>query len=227
MALDFHFDRANDGGRIRVMPDFILSITKLKIVLAVFVLPAAFAGCSMSMAAETGMDGPWQPLCNGQDLSGWQPVNGGVYTVTNGVLQLSGGNGWLRTEREFGDFILEGEGRGRATNFNSGIFLRAPLEGKPWATNVWQINLKQSAIGELLQGSRKVVTNTVPPVAAGEWVKFSIRARGTNLTLKVNGKSAWEFCPLEPARGHIGLQAEGKEMEFRNLRVREPAAGQE
>ena len=83
------------------------------------------------------------------------------------MLHLEGGKGWLRTEKEYTNFILEGEWRGLATNYNSGFFLRAPLDGKPWATNVWQVNLKQSAIGELLGGSKKVVhsvTLTPTPV---------------------------------------------------------------
>lgn len=167
----------------------------------------------------------WQVSFNGRDLTGWMAMNGGNYSVTNGGLHLAGGPGWLRTEREYGDFILEAEWRGLATNYNSGVFVRASLEGKPWATNIWQINTKQSAMGELLQGSQKIITNTVPAVAAGEWVKFTISARGTNLVLNVNGKSAWEFHGLEPARGYIGLQAEGKAMEFRNVRILEIAPG--
>ena len=36
-----------------------------------------------------------------------------------------------------------------------------------------------------------------------------------------NGKLAWEATGLAPERGHIGLQAEGAPLEFRNLQVRE------
>jgi hypothetical protein len=156
---------------------------------------------------------------NGTNLDGWVKVNDGSFTATNGVLHVEGGKGWLRTERDFGDFVLDAEWRGLETNYNSGFFIRAPLDGKPWATNVWQINTKQSAIGELLQGSAKIVKSVVPPVVAGEWVKFHAEARGTNLTLDVDGKRAWEFHALEPARGFIGIQAEGKSFDFRNVSV--------
>ena len=67
--------------------------------------------------------------------------------------------------------------------------------------------------------------SVTPPVSAGEWVKFRIEARGTNLSLDVNGQRAWEFHDLKPARGFIGLQAEGKSFDFRNLQVREIATG--
>jgi hypothetical protein len=177
-----------------------------------------------SVANPTGGTN-WIPLFNGGDLGGWVKVNGGTYTATNGILHLEGGKGWLRTEKEYGDFILETEWRGLKTNYNSGLFLRAPLEGNPWATNIWQVNTKQGAIGELLQGSARRVPAVTPSVPAGEWVKFRIEARGTNLTLDVNGKRIWLFHELQPARGYIGLQAEGWPFEFRNLQVQEIATG--
>jgi rhamnogalacturonyl hydrolase YesR len=168
----------------------------------------------------------WISLFDGGDLGGWVKMNGGTFTATNGILHLEGGRGWLRTEKEFGDFVLEAEWRGWETNYNSGFFLRAPLDGNPWATNIWQVNTKQSAIGELLQGAARTVKSVTPPVPTGEWVAFRIEARGTNLSLDVNGQRAWEFHGLEPARGFIGLQAEGRFFDFRNLRITEVAAGQ-
>lgn len=178
-------------------------------------------GISISYAGGLTGNDNWTSIFNGRDLSGWTKMNGGTFTATNGVLHLEGGSGWLRTEKEFGDFVLEAEWRGLETNYNSGFFLRAPLDGRPWATNIWQINTKQSAIGELLQGSTKTVKSVTPPMSAYEWVAFRIEARGTNLTLDVNGKRAWEFHELEPARGYIGLQAEGRSFEFRKLRILE------
>lgn len=165
-------------------------------------------------------------IFNGTNLDGWVTMNGGIYTVTNGMLHLEGGRGWLRTEKEFGDFVLEAEWRGLETNYNSGIFVRTPLDGRPWPTNEWQINTKQSAIGELLYGSAKSMKSVTSLVPADVWVKFRIEAHGTNLSLDVNGQRAWEFHELKPARGYIGLQAEGKSFDFRNLRVQEISAAQ-
>lgn len=158
-------------------------------------------------------------LFNGTNLTGWQPMHGGKFYVTNGVIRAEGGKGWLRTEESFTNFALEVEWRGLETNYNSGIFVRAPLEGNPWATNVWQINTKQSAIGELLEGSKKIVLVQTPAIPAGEWIKFRIEARNRELTLDVNGQRVWKFSEFTPASGFIGLQAEGKTFEFRNLLV--------
>jgi hypothetical protein len=163
----------------------------------------------------------WTSIFNGQDLAGWVPMNDGVFFVTNHNLHLAKGSGWLRSEKQYTNFIFEAEWRGLATNYNSGFFLRAVLEGKPFPTEVWQVNLKQSALGELLQGSKNIVRSTTPPMPANQWVTFRMEARGRKLMLLVNGERAWEFNGLEPDHGYIGLQAEGKALDFRNLRIRE------
>ena len=179
----------------------------------------AIAGRAFA-AADTNGDGEWQTLFNGTDLTGWTHENGGTFIVTNSLIHMEGGQGWLRTDKEYTDFVLEVEWRGLVTNFNSGIFIRAPMEGNPWATNVWQINLKQSAVGEVLAGSRKAVLSTTKrPV--GEWVSYRIEARGKKLTLWIDGERAWEYDEFEPVQGYIGLQAEGRAIEFRNIRVQE------
>jgi hypothetical protein len=158
-------------------------------------------------------------LFNITNLDGWVKMYGGVFSATNGVIHIEGGKGWLRTERVFTNFVLEVEWRGLETNYNSGIFVRAPIDGDPWATNVWQVNTKQSAIGELLEGSKKMVTTTTKARPAGEWVKFRVEARGNELTLDVGGQRVWSFSNFDVTSGHIGLQAEGKIFEFRNLTV--------
>jgi hypothetical protein len=180
-----------------------------------------FAAIMALRAAHADPAVSGQPLFNGTNLDGWMPMNGGRFFATNGVIRLEGGQGWLRTEKEYGDFILTAEWRGLKTNYNSGVFIRAPLAGQPWAQDIWQINTKQTGIGELLAGPSKIIRSATPPVPAGVWTTFRIEARGTNLTLAVDDKPVWEFHALIPALGYIGLQAEGKPFEFRNLEIEE------
>ena len=52
-----------------------------------------------------------------------------------------------------------------------------------------------------------------------QWVKFRIEARGKKITLDVNGERAWEYNDLDAQQGYIGIQAENKAFDFRNLRV--------
>jgi hypothetical protein len=153
-------------------------------------------------------------------LSGWQIVNGGEFSVTNDVLHLEKGSGWLRTVRAFTNFIFEAEWRGLETNYNSGFFIRAGLAGKPFPDGGWQLNTKQTAIGQLIHGKDSVVPSKTPAKPAGEWCKFRMEARGKMLTLFVDDAEVWKQ-EIDSEHGFIGLQAEGRKMDFRNLRVRE------
>ena len=63
------------------------------------------------VAADTAKDGHWESLFNGKDLGGWTPVHEVTFVVTNGNLRLVKGMGWLRTEKQYTDFVLEAEWR--------------------------------------------------------------------------------------------------------------------
>ena len=188
----------------------------LTVILFVSVAPAR-----LSAGADLAADDKWKSLFNGKDLTGWVVMNEAAFTVTNGGIQLQKGSGWLRTEREYTNFILEAEWRALETNYNSGFLIRAGLEGKPFPRDVWQVNLKESAIGQLLRGRPEVLPSKTPRFPVNEWVKFRMEARGKKLTLEINGQRAWEFNDLDAGHGYIGLQAEGKPFDFRNLRVLE------
>ena len=44
---------------------------------------------------------------------------------------------------------------------------------------------------------------------------------GEKLTFYCNDKLAFEATGFKPASGHLGFQAEGAALEFRNMRIRE------
>src|ERR1051325_9518829 len=104
------------------------SLGRMSFKAALFLVPLALC----LRAADEKSGGQWVSLFNNKDLSGWTKVNDGTFIATNGMIHLEGGKGWLRTERQFTNFIFEVEWRGLETNFNSGVFLRAPLDGNPW-----------------------------------------------------------------------------------------------
>jgi len=183
-----------------------------------FAASIAFAACVMADEPKTAN---WQSLFNGKDLAGWQVVNEATFVVTNGNLQLVGGVGWLRTEKQFADFILEAEWRALVPEYDSGFFIRAGLDGAPWPKGAWQVNLKDNSLGGLVKGTRTIVPAETPRMPVGKWVRFRIEVRGKRILLNVDGEDAWEFGELDTGRGYIGIQAENKAFEFRNLRVQE------
>src|SRR6266702_1236270 len=75
------------------------------------------------------------PLFDGHSLSGWTPEGDAVWTVYQGiVLAGSSGDGWLRTNKTYTDFILKCEYR-NSPKGNSGIFFRATQKSKPGEPN--------------------------------------------------------------------------------------------
>ena len=177
------------------------------------------------VAADAPKDGGWVSLFNGKDLSGWAPVYDVTFAVTNGNLRLVDGTGWLRTEKQYANFVLEAEWRALVPAYDSGFFIRAALDGKPWPKDGWQVNLNRSALGSLVKGYKTVVPAETPPMPLNKWVKFRMEVRGRTITLDVDGERAWEYKELDVDRGYIGLQAEGKAFDFRNIRIQEPPRG--
>lgn len=72
-----------------------------------------------------------------------------------------------------------------------------------------------------MKGFKTVVPAETPRMPVNQWVKFRLEVRGKKITLGVDGERAWEFGELDAGRGYIGIQAESKAFDFRNLRIRE------
>ena len=179
------------------------------------------AQCSLS-AAEAG-DAKWVSLFNGKDLTGWVPVHDVTAEVKEGNLRIVKGMGWLRSEKEYGDFILEAEWKALVEKYDSGIFFRCIKDGKPWPTDGWQVNLRYDRLCGLVRGYANVVPAETEKMPVNQWVKFRIEVRGKKCTLYVNGEKAWEFEKLDRERGFIGIQIEDRAFDFRNIRIQELA----
>jgi hypothetical protein len=184
------------------------------------VLLACLAFNQTATAADAAKAARWESLFNGKDLTGWVPVHDVTFVVTNYNLHLVTGMGWLRTEKQYSDFVLEAEWRALGPGYDSGFLIRAGLDGKPWPKDGWQVNLNRAALGSLVKGNKTIVPAETPPMPVNQWVKMRIEVRGRTITLDVDGERAWEYNDLDADRGYVGIQAENKAFDFRNLRVR-------
>lgn len=180
-------------------------------------------GAASLPAAEA--EGEWKSLFNGKDLTGWTPVHEVTFTVQDGNLRLVKGMGWLRTDKEYQDFILEFEWRALEEKYDSGIFFRSGLEGKPWPKDGWQVNLRYDALGGLVKGYKPIEPASTPRAPVGKWSKFRMEVRGKKVSLITDGEEAWEVEAVDQEKGYLGIQAENKSFDFRNIRIKElPAA---
>ncbi len=195
---------------------------------------------------RAGADGPteWQTLFNGTDLAGWHGVGGPAtnWNVADGVLACTGekGSTWLRTDRKYGNVELSLQYK-VPENGNSGVFVRAPLEGAPWVDGLeiqilddhgprWE-NLKPyqytGAIYAVQAPSKRV---TKP---AGQWQSMRILLDGRRCAVWVNDEQvidanldalAEQFPNvggLKREKGYIGLQNHSSPVYYRNIRIRE------
>ena len=174
-------------------------------------------------------------LFNGHDLSGWVPLHGGQWKVEDGV--IVGRNGinwttnpeqsgsWLRTEKEYSDFILELE-YAINTRGNSGIFLRSALEKNPAFTGheMQILDDHGRAPAKFTSGSLYDVVAPAKNMSkpAGEWNAVRIECRGRRIQVTMNGEAIVDYQTDRLTRGYLGLQNHDTNavVKFRNIRLK-------
>lgn len=179
--------------------------------------------------APSPFAGPWAPLFNGKNLSGWKslPEVPGDWQVNDGLLVGAGQAGNLFTERgDFGDFHLRVEAKVSAGE-DSGVFFRAPFKSLA-GTLPFEAQITGKPEGAYNTGSLwgfeegKV---PVSPIKTGEWFTLEVIARGNHLVLMVGGKTTVDFTDpkKEFTIGHLALQhleSEGT-IHFRRIEIKE------
>ena len=182
---------------------------------------AATFCCLVSVA--TAMDGYTTALFDGKTLDGWH-VTGCEADVEDGAIVIREGNGLLRTNARYTDFVLELDWKAlKPDQWDSGIYFRCklpPPSGRPWPKR-YQVNLRKGLEGNVegLEGA-----SSEGLCKPREWNHFKFTVRGTSAALEINGQPAWEADGLESPSGFICLQAEvpgGGRFLFRNVTLTE------
>jgi hypothetical protein len=181
-------------------------------------LAALTCSASLLRADETAR----MSLFNGENLDGWH-VTGCRAAVEDGALVLLEGDGFVRADHEYRDFVLELEWRARKpADYDSGVYFRAeaPPKGSAWPKR-YQANLLEGMEGNIKGLSGAESSGLVKP---GEWNRFKLTCMGDTAELEINGRRAWRAAGVQVASGYIGLQAEvakGGQFEFREIYVTE------
>ena len=114
-------------------------------------------------------------LFDGKTLTGWHVMNGGKFEAKDGVIQLRGGSGWLRSEKEYSDFVLSVEVRWLKEKQDSGIFLRSGTEGKNWPDKKIEVQVENTERVAMLFGAKhkldkEKAAKAIKPV--NEWNEY-------------------------------------------------------
>ena len=215
--------------------------------LSVLLFAAFFCCLSIARSADAPPAG-FTALFNGKNLDGWK-VHAGkmeVWSADKGMIVVDGrGGGWLMTEKEYGDFELRLEYR-LPKRGNSGVALRAPLQGDP-AYQGMEIQVLDDENYKGIKPAQYTgaIYDVVPPSKsvtkpAGEWNVMRIVAKGRQITVELNGtrivdanldeykdrvkanpeKKLAAHPGLLRTTGHLGLQSHDGRVEFRSLFVK-------
>jgi hypothetical protein len=176
-------------------------------------------------------------LFNGRDLSNWAfqlrdpSVDPSlVFLVQNQTIHITGEPfGYMRTKDSFSDYQLHVEWRWPSEATNSGIFIHAQLPDTIWPKSI-ECQLQAGNAGDFIcmNGSdmnertdksrrsvKKMAASSEKP--AGEWNTMEIVCKTNTIEVFVNGVLQNKATGVSVGKGHICLQSEGKDVEFRNV----------
>jgi len=190
--------------------------------------------CAASFAADKPGDG-FVSLFNGRDLTGWAVMGSPKgWTIRNGRIRSDGamGGDWLRSERQYGDFIFRADWR-ISKSSNSSLFVRAGEKGHPAFTGYPVQISTQSDDEEHCTGSLYdlVKVKRRPDETPDKWHTLEVRCQGNRIEVVADGvkcidhvQSTSPKTKNKPLRGFLGLQEchspRGRYVEFRNLQVK-------
>lgn len=202
--------------------------------------------CAMAQQAsllEREPDG-WTSIMPGPKLEGWTrlPIFPdpspavSQWRMQEGILFCEGDKGheWLRYDKPYEDFVLHVEYRFHKLpgdpRYNSGIFVRTTPDYDLWyqaqiggGQGGWLFGyIMVDGIKRRFTVQDRLLENRIKP--AGEWNTIEVTARGPKLTVWANGAVVSEYPWVTVLKGHIGLEAEGFPVEFRNIKVKSLAA---
>jgi len=175
-------------------------------------------------------------LFNGKNLSNWvfhlkdQSVDPStVFTVRDGVVHIKGDPfGYMRTKDAYSDYTLHVEWRYPGEASNSGVFIHAQVPDTIWL-KCFECQLKSGSAGDFvcMNGAKmneiKNNSRVVPKMAAssekpvGEWNAMEVICKSSTIEVIVNGTLQNKATGISDTMGHICLQSEGKDIEFRNV----------
>ncbi len=176
-------------------------------------------------------------LFNGKDLSNWafklrdasvDPMK--VFSVQNGVIRIAGEPfGYMRTKDVYSDYTLHVEWRYPGEASNSGVFIHAQLPDTIWL-KCFECQLQAGNAGDFVcmggasmneqsdkskRVVRKMAASSEKPV--GEWNTMEVICKANTIEVFVNGVLQNKATGISDSKGHICLQSEGKNIEFRNV----------
>jgi hypothetical protein len=185
----------------------------------------------------------WQELFNGKDLTGFKQLNGEApFRVEDGCIVgtsvMNQPNSFLATENNYGDFILEFESL-CDPSLNSGVQFRSEsrpdyLNGRVYGYQCEIDPSDRAWSGGIYDEARRGWLVTLADHLIGgmaykknDWNKFRVEAISDTIRIWLNGVNTANLYDNETLSGFIAFQVhqigpeeEGKEIRWRNIRIK-------
>ncbi|WP_417015824.1 3-keto-disaccharide hydrolase [Alistipes sp.] len=193
----------------------------------------------LSLCVSAGAQAQWQDLFNGKNLKGWSVAAGtATYKVEDGAIvgtsRLGTPNTFLKSDRTYGDFILEmlfkvDDGLNSGIQFRShvtdgrvrGYQYEIDPSSRAWSGGIYD----EARLGWLYP----LTTNPAAQRAfrPGDWNKVRVEAVGNRIRTWINGVPAADILDAQDAEGFIALQVhaignpelEGKQIRWKQIRI--------
>ena len=184
-----------------------------------------------------------ESMFNGKDLTGWREVPGSKseFTVEDGEIHVTNGQGFYETEKTYQDFIFQADAISHAEELNSGYFFRAIAGTEEAPSHGYEFQIhngfnedrhspSNAGTGAIFRrvDARYVVANDK------EWFTSTLIAYGPRICCWVDGYQVVDWVddrkpdpnPRKGQRlegGHISIQGHDPttDLSFKNLKISE------
>ena len=198
--------------------------------LAAAVAAVALLGCAQMKGMMPG--GGWETLVDGdKGLENFNPIGDANWHPEGGAIVADKGKGGhLVSKKSYGDFEIRAEFYAQ-TDTNSGIFIRCRDPQKITAVDCYEVNIWDIR-PEPKYGTGAIVDVAAVPVpiqnkVGGKWNTYEITAKGTQLTVKLNGVQTVSVQDGKLASGPFTLQygpgvknVQGGPIKWRKVQIR-------
>jgi hypothetical protein len=167
-------------------------------------------------APGRAQEGPWVDVFNGTDLTGLKKHGSGTTKVVDGMIEVSGGNGYLHTEKDYSHYRVKVEWK-NVGGGNSGFLFHVDLNRHacgPWPSGL-ECQMMRGDVGSLYttdckassRGSGGTYSETGPLINSfgqsgcgrthfvrssnrekvGDWNQWEMFVKNDSMEIKVNG----------------------------------------
>lgn len=193
---------------------------------------AAVAAAALVAACASMARSDWVTLIEGaQGLDNWNRTGDANWRVEQGAIVADAGKGgYLVSRKVYQDFEIRAEFWAE-TDTNSGIFLRCSDPEKPGAATCYEVNVWDIR-PDPKYGTGAIVDHAAVAVplinkAGGRWNTYEIVAKGTELSVKLNGVVTASIKDGKHASGPFALQygpgvqgVQGGPIKWRKVQIR-------